>query len=98
MHMKAFVSACLRMLDIVLDRYNRQIILFTDHLCQSIDIRCKRTDNTDSRNVINIIDHILNRHFVTVTFQFLNNTLRCLDTFLDVLNRIIFVDVHKFIV
>ena len=98
MHVKALVAAGLRMFDVILDGNNRQIILFADHLRQTVDIRGKGTDNTDSRDVINIIYHILNGTFISISFQLLDNAFRCLDPLLNVLNGIVFMYVNKLVI
>ena len=67
-HVKALISANLGMLDIILDGNHGQIVLLANHLGKTIDIGCKGTDNSDSRNVLYIIDHILNRALVTIPF------------------------------
>ena len=51
----------LRIFNVILDRNNGQIVLFSNHLCKLINIRSKRADNTDTCNVIDIIDHVIDR-------------------------------------
>ena len=51
-HVIAFVSALLWMSDIILHGDYREIILLADHFGKAVNIRRKRTDNPDSRNVV----------------------------------------------
>ena len=60
-HVIAFVSALLGMSDIILHGDYCEIILLADHLGKAVNIRCKRTDYPDSRNVVDVIHHVVDR-------------------------------------
>ena len=47
--------------DIILHGDYREIILLADHLGKAVNIRCKRTDYPDSRNVVDVIHHVVDR-------------------------------------
>lgn len=74
--MIALITALLRMLDIILHGYHRQIILLTDHLRKLVNIGRKRTNNADSCDIVDIVHHIVNGTLVSISFQLLDNTLR----------------------
>ena len=65
--METLVTADFRIFDIVFYTDHGQVILFSDHLCKTVNIRSKRADNTDSCNIVNIISHILDRTLISVT-------------------------------
>ena len=65
-HVIAFVSALLWMPDIILHGDYREIILLADHFGKAVNIRRKRTDNPDSRNVVDVIHHIVDRGVIAI--------------------------------
>ena len=52
--------------DIILHGDYREIILLADHFGKAVNIRRKRTDNPDSRNVVDVIHHIVDRGVIAI--------------------------------
>ena len=96
--MVALVAARLRMLHIVLYRYDGQIILPANHLSKPVYIRCERAHDSDARYVLYICDHILYGALVATLFELLNYAFRSLDTRLYVLYRIVIMYVNKLVI
>ena len=96
--MIALVSAGFGIDDVILDREDRDVILCADHLGDPVYIGCKRADDADSRYIIAVLDHVLEGGFNAVTAEFFYNALGRLDPALDVLDRIVSVDLLKLIV
>ena len=72
--------------------------MFPNHLREAVNIRCERTDQPYSRNVIDISHHILNGSLVPVPLQLLDNTFRCLDSGLNMFDRIVAVNMLEFVI
>lgn len=86
------------MSDIVFHGDYREIILLADHLGKAVNIRRKRTDNPDSRNVIDVIHHIVDRGVIAIPLQLFDNALRRFDARLDIFNRIVLMYLLKFVI
>ena len=84
--------------DIILHGDYREIILLADHLGKAVNIRRKRTDNPDSRNVVDVIYHVVNRGVIAIPLQLLDNALRRFDARLDIFNRIVLMYLLKFVI
>ena len=69
-HMITAVTALFRIFHIITSCKDRQVILFGNHICDQIDIRCKGTADTDSCDVIYIAYHVLDTGFISMSFQF----------------------------
>ena len=74
--MIALIAARFRQANVILDCDDMNIILQSNHLRDSVNIRCKRTNYTDSRNIIDILYHILDAGLIAMLFQFLYYTFR----------------------
>ena len=64
--MITLIAAGLRIDNIVFHGDHLDIALVADHLRDLVNIRCKRTYDTDTRNIIDITDHIIDRGFIAV--------------------------------
>ena len=87
--MIASVSASLRILHIVTSGKDCQVILFGKHICDQINIRRKRTTDTDAGNIVYIADHVFYAGVIAMSFQFFNNTLRSFDPVFDMFDRVV---------
>ena len=67
--MIALITTCLRMLHIVLYRYDSQIILPANHLGKPVYIGCERAHDSNARYVLYICDHILYSALVAALFE-----------------------------
>ena len=65
-HMITFITAFFWIFNIIFDRKNFQIALIADHLRQTVNIRCKGTNKTYPRNVIDIAYHVLDRRLMAI--------------------------------
>ena len=65
-HVIALIAAGFRIHDIVFHGNHFNIPLITDHLCNLIDVRCKGTDHTNPRYIIDIANHIVDGRFIAV--------------------------------
>ena len=97
-HMIALIAARFRQANVILDCDDMNIILQSIHLRDSVNIRCKRTDNPDSRNVVDVIYHVVNRGVIAIPLQLLDNALRRFDARLDIFNRIVLMYLLKFVI
>ena len=97
-HMITAVTALFRIFHIITSCKDRQVILFGNHICDQIDIRCKGTADTDSCDVIYIAYHVLDTGFISMSFQFFYNAFRSFDSGFYMFDRIVFMSVLKFTV
>ena len=97
-HMITAVTALFRIFHIITSCKDRQVILFGNHICDQIDIRCKGTADTDSCDVIYIAYHVLDTGFISMSFQFFYNAFRSFDSGFYMFDWIVFMSVLKFTV
>lgn len=96
--MITLVTARLWPLDIVLHRQDIDVALPLQHLGDPVYISCKGTDDPDSGDIIDIPDHVVDRRFITVFFQFLHDTFRSLDPRLDMFYGIVLMHMLKLVI
>ena len=89
--MVTLVAVRLRILDIILHHQHCHIRLTRDHLRDPVNIRAERADNTDARNIAQMLNHVRDRHLISTTFKLLDNTLRRFQARFDVLDRIVII-------
>ena len=68
-HMVALIAVGFWIFNIVFDVEHRNIRLPGDHIRDGINIRHKRTDNADPRNIVQVLHHIFNRNLPSVMLQ-----------------------------
>ena len=75
-HMIAFVTIRFWILDVIFDVKDRHIPLSGDHVGNLVNIRRKRTDDTDTRDITDLFRHIDHIDLCTHAFQLLNDAFR----------------------
>ena len=96
--MIALVAIGLRLSDVVLYIENRNILLARDHIRDLVNILVKGTDDADTRNVTELLHHILNGDLVAIALHFLDNAVRSFDSGFDVFDGRVPIHMNKLFV
>ena len=85
--MKTPVTVLLRRLYVILDLHNHNIILRHQTVADQINILDIRADNTDSRDVVDVVTGRRQRQIQILLLQLAQNTLRRLQPGINMVNR-----------
>ena len=97
-HVVALIPVGLGIFNVVLHIQHRHVRLPGNHVGNPVDVRSEGTDNPDSGNIAEVIDHVGDRHLSAVAFQLFDNAFRRLQSGFNMFNRIVGINVNKFIV
>ena len=96
--MIAFITAGLGVSDVILHCDHLNVLLISDHIRNTINIGREGTYDTDSRNIIDVLYHIIYSGFLSVTLQLFDNAFGGLNARLNVFDGIVLVYMLEFII
>ena len=86
-HVKTPVTVLLRRLYVILDLHNHNIILRHQTVADQIDVLDIRADNTDSRDVVDVVAGSRQRQIQILLLELAQNTLRRLQAGVNMVDR-----------